>query len=81
MYSISNGCSDGNHHGYDANSIGEIRLVCYQSTNTLPGTGKSDWLSQGHGACNAGAPRSYIMLLAATTGLHSPSLTYMATMI
>ena len=44
MYSISNWCSDGSQYSYDAHFLGELRLVCYQSTNTLPRSGKGGWL-------------------------------------
>ena len=52
MDSISNWCSDGNQHSYDAHSFGELPLLHYQSPGTLPGTGKNGWLAQGRGACN-----------------------------
>ena len=36
--------------------FGELRLIRYQSTNTLPGTSGSDWLAQDHGAWNINLP-------------------------
>ena len=79
MSSISNGCSDGSQHNYDAHSFGELRLVRYRSTNTLPGTGKSGWLAQDHGTCNISLPKSELPVVIVCHSL-PPVFTYTNTL-